>query len=69
MSLIDLPFVSGTNKKVKIVPNTLRTAKIQKVCPMPMELLMDPNVTVIMNASVQLNAPVIGLATALYSFE
>lgn len=69
MSFIDLPFVSGTSKKVKIVPSALRPAKIQNVCPIPIAALIEPNVTVMTNASIQLKLPVMGLAIALYSFE
>lgn len=69
MSLIDFPFVSGTKIIVKNIPTTLTPANIQKVWPIPIALLIEPKVTVMIKANVQLKAPVAGLAIALYSFE
>lgn len=69
ISVMDLPFVSGTMKKTKSVPKALRPAKIQKVGPIPIPSEIELKVAVMRKASDQLKAPQIGPTTALISFD
>lgn len=58
-------FVSTTTKAQNAHPTNVKPEKIQKVIPIPMASVINPNVDVMANARSQLNAPLTGLAIAL----